>query len=156
MLTVHRFALLSHLSSINNLSSLYFSCLLIISFINSNMVHKGFLSVRLLLLFLGFSFVLSSLAVPSTRSLKSTEENPSSVQDFLTQRNKFLIWEKGILMEGWIWKAQIIQELEQTITMIQKLQEELKEFIHVQIKTSKQEERGRRSCGFGFAFYALY
>ncbi|KAF2288148.1 hypothetical protein GH714_004666 [Hevea brasiliensis] len=49
------------------------------------MVHKGFLSVRLLLLFLGFSFVLSSLAVPSTRSLKSTEENPSSVQDFLTQ-----------------------------------------------------------------------
>ncbi|KAJ9185732.1 hypothetical protein P3X46_005329 [Hevea brasiliensis] len=51
------------------------------------MVHKGFpsLTVTLLLLFLGFSFVLSSLAVPSTRSLKSSEGNPSSVQDFLTQ-----------------------------------------------------------------------
>ncbi|XP_012070364.1 uncharacterized protein LOC105632565 [Jatropha curcas] len=46
----------------------------------------GFLSSRILLLFLGFSFVISSLAVPTTRSLKSTRENPSSsVQDLLTQ-----------------------------------------------------------------------
>ncbi|EEF36658.1 uncharacterized protein LOC8286483 [Ricinus communis] len=41
-------------------------------------------AVGLLLFFLGFSFLLSSLAVPTTRSLKSTEDNPSSsVQDFL-------------------------------------------------------------------------
>ncbi|OAY44460.1 uncharacterized protein LOC110621277 [Manihot esculenta] len=62
------------LSSINFL----FSSLLI-------MVHKCFLSLNLLLLFLGFSFVFSSLAVPSTRGLKSFEEIPSSVEDSLTQ-----------------------------------------------------------------------
>ncbi|KAF2283274.1 hypothetical protein GH714_043626 [Hevea brasiliensis] len=42
------------------------------------MVVRGLLAIRLLVV---LSLVLSS----ATRSLKSTEENPSSVQDFLTQ-----------------------------------------------------------------------
>ncbi|GMI65023.1 hypothetical protein like AT3G47510 [Hibiscus trionum] len=42
--------------------------------------------VRLMLLFLGFSFLLlSSTAVPTTRSLKSNKELPSSVQDLPAQ-----------------------------------------------------------------------
>uniref|UniRef100_A0A2P2KYK8 Uncharacterized protein LOC105141499 n=1 Tax=Rhizophora mucronata TaxID=61149 RepID=A0A2P2KYK8_RHIMU len=36
-----------------------------------------------------------------------------------------LMWEKEFLKEGWTWKAQTTQELEQTITMIQELQGEL-------------------------------
>ncbi|MBA0687061.1 hypothetical protein Goari_014624 [Gossypium aridum] len=48
------------------------------------MEKKGF--VRLMLLFLGFSYLLlSSAAVPTTRSLKSNKELPSSVQDLLAQ-----------------------------------------------------------------------
>uniref|UniRef100_A0A2P2KYL1 Uncharacterized protein MANES_09G136400 n=1 Tax=Rhizophora mucronata TaxID=61149 RepID=A0A2P2KYL1_RHIMU len=47
------------------------------------MVHKGLLG--LVMLFLVCSHVLSSVAVPATRSLLSNEENPSSAQDFLVQ-----------------------------------------------------------------------
>ncbi|KAJ4841133.1 hypothetical protein Tsubulata_007652 [Turnera subulata] len=51
------------------------------------MVHLKCGLVGLLVLFLAFSCVLSSLAVPTTRSLKlSSEENPSSqVQDVMSQ-----------------------------------------------------------------------
>ncbi|KAL9341963.1 hypothetical protein Peur_065288 [Populus x canadensis] len=42
-------------------------------------------SLRLLALLLALSFVLSSVAVPATRSLKSNEEIPSEVQDLLPQ-----------------------------------------------------------------------
>ncbi|KAE8736072.1 Cyclin/Brf1-like TBP-binding protein, putative isoform 1 [Hibiscus syriacus] len=49
-----------------------------------NMETKAF--VRLLLLFLGFSYLLlPCAAVPTTRSLKSNKELPSSVQDLLDQ-----------------------------------------------------------------------
>ncbi|KAH7855842.1 hypothetical protein Vadar_029589 [Vaccinium darrowii] len=44
--------------------------------------HKGIL--KLLVLFLGFSFVLSSAAVPASRSLKSFKDDPA-VQDLLAQ-----------------------------------------------------------------------
>ncbi|PSS01686.1 Protein Rev like [Actinidia chinensis var. chinensis] len=44
------------------------------------MEHKGWLP--LLVLFLGFSFVLSSVAVPTSRSLKSFLDDPL-VQDLL-------------------------------------------------------------------------
>ncbi|MBA0803482.1 hypothetical protein Gohar_013690 [Gossypium harknessii] len=48
------------------------------------MEKKGF--VRLMLLFLGFSYLLlTCAAVPTTRSLKSNKELPSSVQDLLAQ-----------------------------------------------------------------------
>ncbi|KAA8518348.1 hypothetical protein F0562_015769 [Nyssa sinensis] len=46
------------------------------------MEHKAFL--RLLVLFLFLSFVLSTAAVPTSRSLKSIEEDPTA-QDFLAQ-----------------------------------------------------------------------
>ncbi|OAY41877.1 hypothetical protein MANES_09G136400v8 [Manihot esculenta] len=51
------------------------------------MGHKGFLSVTFLLIFfMSFSFVMISFAVPSTRSLESTEQNPPAViQAFLPQ-----------------------------------------------------------------------
>ncbi|KAJ0013705.1 hypothetical protein Pint_20733 [Pistacia integerrima] len=41
--------------------------------------------LRLLVLFLGFSYVLSSTLVTATRSLKSNYENAFSVQDLLPQ-----------------------------------------------------------------------
>ncbi|KAK8628216.1 hypothetical protein V6N13_063926 [Hibiscus sabdariffa] len=48
------------------------------------MENKAFL--RSILLFLAFSYLLlSCAAVPTTRSLKSNKELPSSVQDFLAQ-----------------------------------------------------------------------
>ncbi|KAE8660049.1 Cyclin/Brf1-like TBP-binding protein, putative isoform 1 [Hibiscus syriacus] len=43
-----------------------------------NMENKAF--VRLLLLFVGFSYLLLCAAVPTTRRLKSNKELPSSVQ----------------------------------------------------------------------------
>ncbi|KAJ6763237.1 PROTEIN putative-RELATED [Salix purpurea] len=45
------------------------------------MVHKA----SLVLLILALSSVLSSVAVPATRSLKSNEEIPSEVQELLPQ-----------------------------------------------------------------------
>ncbi|KAL9436349.1 hypothetical protein AB3S75_022408 [Citrus x aurantiifolia] len=41
--------------------------------------------LKLLVLFLGFSFVLSSTAVPATRMAKSDNENPVQVQELLAQ-----------------------------------------------------------------------
>ncbi|KAI8562688.1 hypothetical protein RHMOL_Rhmol03G0054100 [Rhododendron molle] len=46
------------------------------------MEHRAVL--KLLVLFLGFSFVLSSAAVPTSRSLKSFRDDPS-VQDLLAE-----------------------------------------------------------------------
>ncbi|KAM3690607.1 hypothetical protein ACJW31_09G132400 [Castanea mollissima] len=43
------------------------------------MVHNAFL--KLLVFFLGFSFILSSAVVPITRSLRSTREDPSGEVD---------------------------------------------------------------------------
>ncbi|KAL7225726.1 hypothetical protein ACSBR1_020980 [Camellia fascicularis] len=48
-----------------------------------NMEHKAFLPV-LLMLFLGFSLVFSSAAVPTSRSLKSFKGDPS-IHDLLAQ-----------------------------------------------------------------------
>ncbi|KAK3446456.1 uncharacterized protein LOC104443364 isoform X2 [Eucalyptus grandis] len=50
--------------------------------------HKPIIAMRLLVLFLGFSCLLSSLAVPSTRSLKSSSEEDDgelSVPNLLAQ-----------------------------------------------------------------------
>ncbi|CAK7341587.1 unnamed protein product [Dovyalis caffra] len=47
------------------------------------MAHKS--SLKLLVLSLAFSFVLSSVAVPATRSLKSNDEIPPAVQEILAQ-----------------------------------------------------------------------
>ncbi|KAJ8763136.1 hypothetical protein K2173_025521 [Erythroxylum novogranatense] len=63
------------------------------------MVHKGsFRLGLLLLLFLGFCLVLSStLAVPTSRSLKSSaEEKASAVQDFLVQDEIFGMEERYV------------------------------------------------------------
>ncbi|MBA0576000.1 hypothetical protein Golob_023791 [Gossypium lobatum] len=63
------------------------------------MEKKGF--VRLMLLFLGFSYLLlSSAAVPTTRSLKSNQELPSSVQDLLAQDVMELSDGEEVITEG--------------------------------------------------------
>ncbi|KAB2058596.1 Calcium-transporting ATPase 9, plasma membrane-type -like protein [Gossypium arboreum] len=63
------------------------------------MEKKGF--VRLMLLFLGFSYLLlSCAAVPSTRSLKSNKELPSSVQDLLAQDVMELSYGEEVIAEG--------------------------------------------------------
>ncbi|MBA0590805.1 hypothetical protein Gotri_019163 [Gossypium trilobum] len=63
------------------------------------MEKKGF--VRLMLLFLGFSYLLlSCAAVPTTRSLKSNKELPSSVQDLLAQDVMELSDGEEVITEG--------------------------------------------------------
>ncbi|MBA0860516.1 hypothetical protein Goshw_018337 [Gossypium schwendimanii] len=63
------------------------------------MEKKGF--VRLMLLFLGFSYLLlSCVAVPTTRSLKSNKELPSSVQDLLAQDVMELSDGEEVITEG--------------------------------------------------------
>ncbi|KAG8478838.1 hypothetical protein CXB51_028782 [Gossypium anomalum] len=63
------------------------------------MEKKGF--VRLMLLFLGFSYLLlSCAAVPTTRSLKSNKELPSSVQDLLAQGVMELSYGEEVITEG--------------------------------------------------------
>ncbi|XP_065853590.1 uncharacterized protein [Euphorbia lathyris] len=56
------------------------------------MFPKSCVALSFLLLFLAFSSLSLSLAVPSTRSLKSTEQDPlsssSSLQDFLTHQEQ--------------------------------------------------------------------